>query len=1354
MINRSALLADLKRLVTTVQDDLRIRASSADVPDVGSRLADEYARAQAARRTAATFEAWREGEITQIAVAWILSCVFARFLEDNFLIDAARIAGATQERLEDARDARLAFFRAHATETDREYLLDLFDGLAKLPGTADIFGAVNPIRALPTWLSPEAATSLVTFFQTIDPATGHLTHDFSDPRWDTRFLGDLYQDLSEAARKRYALLQTPDFVEKFLLDRTLEPALDEFASEFKSGTFKMIDPACGSGHLVIGSFKRIFERLLRAEPAASRRELVIRSLACVHGIDINPFAAAIARFRLLLAAMQAADIKRLADAPAFALQIACGDSLLHATMIKDASATQTGLAMAGLDEAAAPAKKGRGGKAAKPKAAAEDDACDHVYAAENLDVLRRLLARGQYHAVVANPPYIRPQDKVLTDRYKKRFAYCFKKYVLTVPFMEQIFKLAVIGGFTGQITGNNFMKREFGKKLIEEFFPSVDLTHVIDTDKAFLPGHATGTVIVLGRRRPPTLPTTRLATGLKKEEPAPAVPSEGKVWNALLAQVDIADSASEWLAVADVHKSSLYVHPWSIGGGGASDLKELLEENTEHVLGQWLEDAGRTTHTGEDDAFCLPPNTALTRGVYGTCVQIVSGEDVRDYSLGIGDVSLFPYDRDGGAPIAVVPSAVMQHFNSYRVGLRQRVDFGNTIEQRGLRWFDHSMFFPRRYRYPLSVAFAEVATHNHFALARGGMVFNRTAPVLLLPLSATEEGYINLLGLLNSSVACFWLRQVCHDKGAGGIGGGISAEQWEHRFAFNATNVTAFPLPTSRPHDITRRIQTLADAQATLAPTEVIRRWTVGASADPPPQFWPTLKRALEEASATWHSNRRLMIALQEELDWQCYKLYGLTADELTYPLDQVPGIDLGQRAFEIVLARQVAAGKTTTTWFERHGSTPITEIPAHWPADYKALVQKRIDRISGQALDANIRLIEQPEYKRRWNTTPYAEQTATALRGWLLDRIESYFDFDGRMNDAGTPTARFPGVKEGEIVSVARIADEARRDPLFQEAGEVYRDDRAFDVLALVSELVTSEAVPALPIERYKPSGLLKRKQWERTWELQRAEDAIDARVNLPDGDPQKLTADEAAREKQKQVGDIPVPPKYAQADFLPGPFWRLRGKLDVPKERFVSFPHVTTADGTALVAWAGSDHLQLAKAVSGLYVDIRDRQGTHDDPRLFPLLAVLVDLLPWLKQYHGAIDPEFGISMADSFASFVATEGQRLGKSISDLAAWTPPPKAKRAKSATAKRRAAADSATPVADDELTIQQAADLLKVSRPFLIEQLEKGVIPHRTVGKRRRVMFADVMNYKHATDQKRLKALEKLSALDQELGFD
>src|ERR1019366_8126446 len=171
--------------------------------------------------------------------------------------------------------------------------------------------------------------AILQFFQGRDEATSELRHDFTDPDWNTRFLGDLYQNLSEFARKRYALCQTPEFVVDFILDRTLTPALDVFGLELT----RLIDPTCGSGHFLLAAFDRLFAKWVDREQNGNPRVLAQRALDAVYGVDLNPFAAEIGEFRLLIAALRACGIKRLKDAPDFRFQIATGDSLLHGRLL-------------------------------------------------------------------------------------------------------------------------------------------------------------------------------------------------------------------------------------------------------------------------------------------------------------------------------------------------------------------------------------------------------------------------------------------------------------------------------------------------------------------------------------------------------------------------------------------------------------------------------------------------------------------------------------------------------------------------------------------------------------------------------------------------------------------------------------------------------------------------------------------------------------------------------------------------------------------------------------------------------------------------------------------------------------
>ncbi|NHD18830.1 BREX-2 system adenine-specific DNA-methyltransferase PglX [Actinopolyspora sp. BKK1] len=1200
------MLADLRPVLRTLEEDLR---EQLDKPGPERDWAErQWKKMQEAQRSAASWESYRDGLITQSAAAWVLGTVFVRWCEDNELI-APHLAGPG-DRLAQAQDAELAHVRdeQHRLDTNADWIKVGFSAVAANDAGSLLFSSRhNPAyRLTPSHL---AAGELIKFWRRPAEQEGRLVHEFTDPGWDTRFLGDLYQDLSENARDNYALLQTPEFIEEFILDHTLEPAVDEFGLD----GFRLIDPTCGSGHFLLGAFHRLVDKWRERKPELDGATLARTALDSVHGVDLNPFAVAIARFRLLLAAWNIAGVETIAGTGSqrWSMAVAAWDSLLEPS-VQDALFQQNDR---------------------------ENDWEDITEFST-----QRLLQSGSYHVVVGNPPYINVSDPELNALYRKQYKAAYKQYQLTVPFAERFFQLAKSpagddrrgAGYVGQITSNAFMKREFGKRLVQEYLPSRNLTHVIDTSGAYIPGHGTPTVVLIGRNSWPVPGSyIRAVLGVQGEPGVPEDAAQGHVWRAIVDQIDQPGSESDWISVVDIVREQFGTHPWSLSGGRSAEVCSELDARPTKIK-EKKKRIGFSGDTHADEIFSTKNNQqARIEAVGDIFRESPRGENARDWSIeGEIEALLYPYNQKK-EKLEDIPFPIKKHYWATREQLWSRKNFnGKTYKQERRNWWEWHQLPKDEGAHSWAIAFAFVATHNHFVLDRGGKVFNRSAPVIKLPADASEEQHLELLGVLNSSTACFWLKQNCHDKGNGGIGGGIGDEAWEPRYEFTGTKLEQFPLPSELPLERSRRLDELATAQQRVTPASIAETAA------------PTRER-LDEARAEYFRLRGRLVAEQEELDWDVYRRYGLldeheTADVLVDDPAQVPELALGERAFEIVLARKQAAGELETSWFDRHGSTPVTELPAHWPEWYRRVVANRIELIERRR---DLGLIERPECKRRWNTETRQSQEQRALRDWLLDRLENHELWYATDDNGYTqPTSR----------SVSELTDLLRGEETFQTVATLWAahalghgDARPQEIIA---ELVTGEHVPFLDAYRYKPSGLRKRAEWEEVWRKQRAEDRIAAEQGKDVTDP------EVRKRVKSEIGEIQVPPKYAKADFLQGSYWTHRGKLDVPKERFISYPGASRAsDGSLLLGWAGWDHREQAQALAVL----TSERGLHDGwsaEQLTPLLAGLHQLLPWVAQWHPEIDPDFGTTPHETYRSFLDDQLNSLGLTEAELDEWKP--------------------------------------------------------------------------------------------------
>ena len=292
---------------------------------------------------------------------------------------------------------------------------------------------------------------------------------------------------------------------------------------------------------------------------------------------------------------------------------------------------------------------------------------------------------------------------------------------------------------------------------------------------------------------------------------------------------------------------------------------------------------------------------------------------------------------------------------------------------------------------------------------------------------------------------------------------------------------------------------------------------------------------------------------------------------------------------------------------------------PSDLPVKVTGVYQSRRSQIADSR---PLRLLESPIHKRRWRgqrgvfghgVKTWDDSIRDACSAAILDALE-------------TSLQRSPRPR-----SLRLLAHRLARDPKVLAVAQVLTDSDDPDLTKLFTELALTDAVPYLAAWRFKPTGMTKWAAWNTTWDAQRREDAGEA-------------------------VSVPLPPKYDSGDFRKPAYWTLRGKLDVPKERFILYTRCQPDDDDSpILGWAGWNHAERMDALYNVFSKLRQSKGRE---ALIPAVAGLHELLPWVIQWHGDEDPMgIGQGLGSIWSDRLDKVRDDLGLSLDELAAWRPP-------------------------------------------------------------------------------------------------
>jgi hypothetical protein len=764
--------------------------------------------------------------------------------------------------------------------------------------------------------------------------------------------------------------------------------------------------------------------------------------------------------------------------------------------------------------------------------------------------------RRGFDIIVGNPPFVTARNPVKRELWRQRWPrVCVGTYQLVCPFVELGFGLLRPEGELGFIVSNAFAKREFGRPLVEVFFPTVELQKIVDCSGLLFPGHGTPTCLVFGRpAKPKEEPPVRVLGILPGGGDLRTPPEESPLWQTISAHHDQPGYEDSKIVASDRLRIQMAKWPWNFDASAEPTVQAL--EADAQPLSSIVQSFGSVFDTHKDDIFMITGDSARRHLIErDDLAPFAIGDQIRNWQLVAYDLVLKPYDKAWALRREDPKSNLFRYLRSFRHELGARATFGGgTYIEAGEPWYRYHQLTRGHITAPFCIVYPEIATHGHFIVQRKGMLFTQTAPLVCLKSNSRNP---NLLtgAVLNSSTAIFWLKQKCFNKGAG-------KDEHLDRFEYAGGKVQQLPLAQPVADALREKKNVLADKLTELSracweraqqmpnhalkgllekPGEAYHEWNRSLpgyvqpdhSLGSPFDSAETLHERFQRVQETRERLRAEMIALQEEMDWLVYGAYGLLSENHPAAAPEPPmssgggdiaatePLDREQRPFRL--------------WEKAEGdyAQAVALIPADWSAERRALWEARFAAIRD---NEHIRRVEQPVYKRRWDEqwkvgnqwrcgpVAYAAEFIDAFEWWLREKAEWWLE----------------NKKNGGPADLTEWTQALWKDQRIQAAWRVAVENYAL----LEADKNREESESPQKVKPEAPESLFGDYP-----AFQKAFKRIIDEETVPEGFPFG-TAYEDLEKKLKQE--------------LPAKLTKVRGKLNVPRERF----HLR---GKSQYLWAG---------------------------------------------------------------------------------------------------------------------------------------------------------------------------------------